>query len=172
MGADAFRNSTQGSTPDSSPSRWHWPHKCQMMGRQSQMLQNEQAGGGGVLPAQRGPRALVMPPGTGRGCRRQAGVGEQKNASHREHSCASLSLSELNSATPAGPQIPREAASREAISGGGREAGGCPVRFLGGITAAGSCGLRKVEEDEGLGQQEHLDHCDSMLNYLPCLNIA
>ena len=40
------------------------------------------------------------------------------------------------------------------------------MRFLGGFTAAGLCGPRKVEEDEGLGQQERLDHCDSILKLL------
>lgn len=44
-------NSKQGSTPGSAPSPWPWFHKCQMMGRQSQVLRNEQAGGGGALPA-------------------------------------------------------------------------------------------------------------------------
>lgn len=46
------------STPDSSLSPWYWSHKCQMMGRQSQVLWNEQARGGGALPALLGPRGF------------------------------------------------------------------------------------------------------------------
>lgn len=64
-GADILGNSKQGSTSDSVPSPWHWSHQCQMMGRQSQVLRNEQAGGGGALPAGWAHRASVLPPGSG-----------------------------------------------------------------------------------------------------------
>lgn len=79
MGADAFRNSTQGSTPDSSPSCWHWPPQVPDDGKaKPDAARNEQAGGGGVLPAQQGPQGFGDASWYWQRLQEASRVGEQK----------------------------------------------------------------------------------------------